>query len=89
MQAVLLCLIVAFCLRLHIRGEAQRLGFDKVMSINADAIEDLIPDIVLYIDTNIDTAMNRVFDARGDKWGNNGGVNFIWIRSADTKNVRN
>ena len=38
------------------------------MSINADAIEDLIPDIVLYIDTNIDTAMNRVFDAKGDKW---------------------
>lgn len=58
----------SFLSSLAYQGEAQRLGFDKVMSINADAIEDLIPDIVLYIDTNIDTAMNRVFDARGDKW---------------------
>ena len=32
------------------------------------SVQDLIPDIVLYIDTNIDTAMNRVFDAKGDKW---------------------
>ena len=58
----------SFLSSLAYQGEAQRLGFDKVMSINADAIEDLIPDIVLYIDTNIDTAMNRVFDAKGDKW---------------------
>lgn len=58
----------SFLSSLAYQGEAQRLGFDKVMSINADAIEDLIPDIVLYIDTNIDTAMNWVFDAKGDKW---------------------
>ena len=58
----------SFLSSLAYQGEAQRLGFDKVMSINTDAIEDLIPDIVLYIDTNIDTAMNRVFDAKGDKW---------------------
>lgn len=57
-----------FLSSLAYQGEAQKLGFDTIMSINKDAIKDLIPDIVLFISVDIDTAMSRVFDAKGDKW---------------------
>lgn len=50
------------------QGEAQKLGFDKVMSINNEAVVNIIPDIVLYMNVDIDTAMQRVFDSKGDKW---------------------
>lgn len=58
----------SFLSSLAYQGEAQKLGFDKVMSVNAEAIADCLPDLVLYMDTNIDTAMERVFDEKGDKW---------------------
>lgn len=58
----------SFLSSLAYQGEAQKLGFDRVMSINADAIENIIPEVVLYIDTDVDTAMKRVFDEKGDKW---------------------
>lgn len=58
----------SFLSSLAYQGEAQKLGFDRVMSINADAIENCIPDLVLYIDTDVDVAMKRVFDEKGDKW---------------------
>lgn len=58
----------SFLSSLAYQGEAQKLGFDRVMSINADAIEGCFPDLVLYIDTDVETAMKRTFDAKGDKW---------------------
>lgn len=57
-----------FLSSLAYQGEAQKLGFEKVMSINADAIANCIPDIVLYLSVDVDTAMSRVFDAKWDKW---------------------
>lgn len=58
----------SFLSSLAYQGEAQKLGFDKVMSINSDAILDCYPDLVLYFDIDIDTAMKRVFDEKWDKW---------------------
>ncbi len=58
----------SFLSSLAYQGEAQKLGFDRVMSVNTDAIADCLPDLVLYIDTDVDTAMKRVFDEKGDKW---------------------
>lgn len=57
-----------FLSSLAYQGEAQKLGFDKVMSINNEAVVNIIPDIVLYMNVDIDTAMQRVFDSKGDKW---------------------
>lgn len=57
-----------FLSSLAYQGEAQRLGFDTVFSLNQQAIVGLIPDVVLYLDVAVDTAMSRVFDAKGDKW---------------------
>lgn len=58
----------SFLSSLAYQWEAQKLGFERVMSINFEAISDCYPDIVLYIDTSIDTAMKRVHDEKGDKW---------------------
>ena len=58
----------SFLSSLAYQWEAQKLWFDKVMSVNQDAIEDCFPDLVLYIDTDVDTAMKRVFDEKWDKW---------------------
>lgn len=54
------------------QGEAQWLGIDAILSVNKDAIQWLIPDIVFYMDIDIDTALSRTFDAVGDKWENMG-----------------
>lgn len=48
--------------------EAQWLGIDTVLSINKDAIEGILPDIVVYMDIDIDVALSRTFDAAWDKW---------------------
>ena len=54
----------SFLSSLAYQGEAQKLGFDKVMSVNKDAIEDILPDVVLYLDVDVDMAMKRTFDAK-------------------------
>lgn len=54
----------SFLSSLAYQGEAQKLGFDRVMSINSDAILDCYPDLILYFDIDIDTAMKRVFDEK-------------------------
>lgn len=66
-----------FLSSLAYQGEAQKLGFDRVMSINSDAIVDCYPDIVFYIDTDVDTAMKRVFDDKWDKWESMGRQFFL------------
>lgn len=57
-----------FLSSLAYQWEAQKLWFDKVMSINSEAVTGVIPDIVLYMDVDIDIAMRRVFDSKWDKW---------------------
>lgn len=54
------------------QGEAQWLGFDTVLSVNSEAIAGLIPDKVLYMDIDINTALARTFDTAWDKWENMG-----------------
>lgn len=48
--------------------EAQWLGFDTVLSVNREAIEGILPDMVFYMDIDVDIALSRTFDAAGDKW---------------------
>ncbi|MBC7503968.1 dTMP kinase [Candidatus Gracilibacteria bacterium] len=50
------------------QGEAQGLGIDTILSVNQDAIRGILPDIVFYMDIDVETALSRTFDAVGDKW---------------------
>lgn len=52
------------------QGEAQWLWIERVLDINKDAIDGIIPDIIFYMDINIDIALSRIFDSQGDKWEN-------------------
>ena len=58
----------SFLSSLAYQGEAQGLGLDQVLAVNEEAIRGVIPDIVLYIQLDVETALSRTFDAGGDKW---------------------
>lgn len=55
-----------------IQGEAQWIGIDTILRINSEAIEGILPDIVLYLDIDIDTALSRIFDQSWDKFEKEG-----------------
>ncbi|MFC1756205.1 dTMP kinase [Patescibacteria group bacterium] len=46
----------------------RELGFDKVYSINKEAVGEFWPDIVIYLSLPIDVGLGRVFDEGGDKF---------------------
>ncbi len=50
------------------QGEAQWLGIDTILSVNKDAIEWCIPDLVFYMDIDVETSLSRTFDTVWDKW---------------------
>lgn len=58
----------SFVTSLAYQGEAQGLGFDKVLAINAEAVKDVIPDKIIYMDIPVEISLSRTFDAVGDKW---------------------
>lgn len=51
-----------------IQGEAQWLGIEAVLRINEEAIHGVLPDVVFYLDVDIDLALSRTSDAIGDKF---------------------
>ena len=55
-----------------IQWEAQWLGIERVFEINQQAIDGLLPDIILYLDVDIDLALARTFDEWGDKFEREG-----------------
>lgn len=46
----------------------RKLGYDLVMSINKEAIENYIPDKIVFLDLPIKEGMKRTFDNEGDKF---------------------
>lgn len=58
----------SFLSSLAYQWEAQWLGFDTVLSVNRDAIEWILPDIIFYMDIDVETALSRTFDVTWDKW---------------------
>lgn len=50
------------------QGFGQGLGFDLVWRINEQAVHELLPDVVLYLDLDISEGLSRTFDAAGDKF---------------------
>lgn len=39
-----------------------------VLRINEEAIKDMFPDIIFYMDIDVETSISRTFDAVWDKW---------------------
>lgn len=58
----------SFLSSLAYQWEAQGLWFDTVLDVNKSAIEWVLPDVVLYMDIPVETALARTFDAVWDKW---------------------
>lgn len=50
------------------QGFGRGLGIDRVLKINKEAVGDVWPDLVIWIDTDLDTALSRTRDASGDKF---------------------
>ena len=48
--------------------EAQWLGIETILSVNKNAIEGMLPDIVFYMDIDVTTSLARTFDTVWDKW---------------------
>jgi len=48
--------------------EAQWLWIERVLEINKYAIDGITPDIIFYMDIDVDIALSRTFDSSGDKW---------------------
>ena len=48
--------------------EAQWLGIETILSVNKDAIEGMLPDIVFYMDIDVEDSLARTFDTVWDKW---------------------
>ena len=55
-----------------IQGEAQWLGINKVLWINKEAVGKILPDIIFYLDVDIDLALSRTFDEGWDKFEKEG-----------------
>lgn len=39
-----------------------------MLAINAEAVKDVIPDQIIYMDIPVEISLSRTFDAVGDKW---------------------
>ncbi len=58
----------SFCSSLAYQGHAQGLGLERVRNINKEAVSRYLPDLVLYLTLELEIALTRTFDAKGDKW---------------------
>lgn len=62
----------SFLSSLAYQGEAQWLGFETVLSVSREAIDGTLPDMIFYLDVDLDTALARTFDSEWDKWESQG-----------------
>ena len=51
-----------------IQWEAQWLGINTVLRINKSAVGKIFPDLVFYLDIDVDVSLSRTFDSSGDKF---------------------
>jgi dTMP kinase len=50
------------------QGWTQGLGIQKVREMNQHAVQDCLPELVLFFDLPVAIGYARTFDASGDKW---------------------
>lgn len=57
----------SFLTSLAYQGYTQWLGIERVMEINWEATKEVLPDLVLFLDLDVETWYSRTFDPEGDK----------------------
>ena len=50
------------------QGYGRALGAETVLRVNAEAVQGMLPDVVLYLAGDLDETLARTFDAQGDKF---------------------
>ena len=74
-----------------IQWEAQWLGIETVLEINTEAIKGILPDIIFYLDIDIDLALSRTFDIWGDKFEKEGRDFYekitLWYAKCETLDI--
>lgn len=58
----------SFCTSVAWQGFGRGLSLEKILTINASAIEGILPDLVFEMDIDPAVGLKRTFDARGDKF---------------------
>ena len=58
----------SFCSSLTIQWVAQGMWFERVWEINKQAVRDTMPDMILFMDLDVDIGLSRTFDGEGDKF---------------------
>jgi dTMP kinase len=58
----------SFISSLAYQGYARGLGIKRVMEINKEAVDGILPNIILYIDLDPAIGVKRTFDKSGDKF---------------------
>ena len=54
------------------QGIGKNLGIDRVMSINKEAVGNITPDLIIFLDYGVRRSLKRTFDKEKDKWENFG-----------------
>lgn len=70
----------SFVTSLAYQGYVRGLGIGKVWKINHTAIDEMLPDVILFLDLSVQTALNRTSDTAGDKFETLGADFFIKAR---------
>ncbi len=50
------------------QGFGRGLGIERVLKINEEAVDGIWPDLVIWLDTDLETALARTRDQSGDKF---------------------
>jgi len=58
----------SFLTSLAYQAFGRELGFDRVYSINKEAISGIMPDLIVYLELDIEKSLERSFDKEGDKF---------------------
>lgn len=58
----------SFCTSVAWQGFGRELGLEKILTINATAIENFLPDLIIELDLDPAVGLKRTFDAKGDKF---------------------
>jgi len=58
----------SFCSSLTIQGVAQGMWMKRVWEVNKQAVRDTMPDMILFMDLDVDVWISRTFDGEWDKF---------------------
>jgi len=75
----------SFITSLVYQGYNRGVGIDTILDINKVAVSGILPDLVLFLDANVPTALGRAHDKAGDKWENLGEDFFVKAREGYMK----